>query len=170
MKLTITFFGCSKLDSYLCLQQTQHLIMKNIVIGNDHAGTDYKKAIVTHLEAQGYAVENYGTDSSESVDYPDFVHPVALAVESEKVSFGIIICGSGNGASMTANKHQKVRAALCWTKEIVALARQHNDANILSIPARFTSIPQAIAMVDTFLSTEFEGGRHQNRVAKIACS
>lgn len=144
--------------------------MKNIVIGNDHAGTDYKNAIVAHLEANGYAVQNYGTDTNDSVDYPDFVHPVAADVESGKVKFGIIICGSGNGASMTANKHQKVRAALCWTKEIVALARQHNDANILSIPARFTSIPQAIAMVDTFLTTEFEGGRHQNRVAKIACS
>ena len=144
--------------------------MKNIVIGNDHAGTDYKNAIITYLEAKGYAVQNYGTDSEASVDYPDFVHPVASDVENGKVPFGIIICGSGNGAAMTANKYQKVRAALCWTKEIVALARQHNDANILSIPARFTSIPQAIAMVDTFLNTEFEGGRHQNRVNKIACS
>lgn len=144
--------------------------MKNIAIGNDHAGTDYKNAIVAHLEAKGYAVNNYGTNSDASVDYPDFVHPVASDVADEKVLFGIIICGSGNGASMTANKHQKVRSALCWTKEIVALARQHNDANILSIPARFTSLPQAIAMVDTFLETEFEGGRHQNRVNKIACS
>ena len=144
--------------------------MKTIAIGNDHAGTDYKNAIVAHLEAKEYAVHNYGTNTDDSVDYPDFIHPVAADVESEKVSFGIIICGSGNGAAMTANKHQKVRAALCWTKEIVALAREHNDANILSIPARFTSLPQAIAMVDTFLDTEFEGGRHQRRVAKIACS
>lgn len=144
--------------------------MKNIVIGNDHAGTDYKNAIVAHLEAKGYTVQNYGTDSDASVDYPDFVHPVASDVENGKVSFGIIICGSGNGAAMTANKHQKVRAALCWTKELVTLARQHNDANVLSIPARFTSISQAIAMVDTFLDTDFEGGRHQNRVSKIACS
>ncbi len=144
--------------------------MKNIVIGNDHAGTEYKDAIVAHLEAKGYAVKNYGTDTNDSVDYPDFVHPVASDVENGKVPFGIIICGSGNGASMTANKYQKVRSALCWTKEIVALAREHNDANILSIPARFTSIPQAIAMVDTFLDTEFEGGRHQRRVEKIACS
>ena len=144
--------------------------MKYISIGNDHAGTDYKQAILEHLETKGFTVQNYGTNSDDSVDYPDFVHPVASDVESGKVPFGIIICGSGNGAAMTANKHQKVRAALCWTKEIVALARQHNDANILSIPARFTSIPQAIAMVDTFLETEFEGGRHQNRVNKIACN
>ncbi|WP_420571193.1 ribose 5-phosphate isomerase B [Kordia sp.] len=144
--------------------------MKNIAIGNDHAGTDYKNAIIAHLETKGYTIQNYGTNTDDSVDYPDFIHPVATDVESGKVPFGIIICGSGNGAAMTANKHQKVRAALCWTKEIVALARQHNDANILSIPARFTSLPQAIAMVDTFLETEFEGGRHQRRVEKIACS
>ncbi|AXG68894.1 ribose-5-phosphate isomerase B [Kordia sp. SMS9] len=144
--------------------------MKTIAIGNDHAGTDYKNAIVAHLEAKGYAIQNYGTNADASVDYPDFIHPVATDVETEKVPFGIIICGSGNGAAMTANKHQKVRAALCWTKEIVALARQHNDANILSIPARFTSLQQAIAMVDTFLDTEFEGGRHLRRVEKIACS
>ena len=104
------------------------------------------------------------------MDYPDFVHPVAKAVSNSEVDFGILICGSGNGVSMTANKHQKVRAALCWTKEITELARQHNNANILSIPARFTSEPQAVAMVETFLNTPFEGGRHQNRVNKIACS
>lgn len=138
-----------------------------ISIGNDHAGTDYKKAIVKHLEAKGYEVHNYGTDSEDSVDYPDFVHPVAKDVESKKVDFGIIICGSGNGANMTANKHQGVRSALCWTKEIVALARQHNDANILSIPARYTAEQQAIEMVDTFLNTAFEGGRHEKRVVKI---
>jgi len=141
-----------------------------IAIGNDHAGTEYKQAIVKHLEAQGYAVINFGTNTNDSVDYPDFVHPVAKAVSNNEVDFGILICGSGNGVSMTANKHQKVRAALCWTKEITELARQHNDANILSIPARFTSEPQAVAMVETFLNTPFEGGRHQNRVNKIACS
>lgn len=139
----------------------------NISIGNDHAGTDYKKAIVKHLEAKGYKVNNYGTDSDDSVDYPDFVHPVARDVESKNVDFGIIICGSGNGANMTANKHQGVRSALCWTKEIVALARKHNNANILSIPARFTAEQQAIEMVDTFLETAFEGGRHEKRVDKI---
>ncbi|SFN47245.1 ribose 5-phosphate isomerase B [Bizionia echini] len=141
-----------------------------ISIGNDHAGTDYKLAVVKHLEAKGHQVTNYGTDSNDSVDYPDFVHPVAEDVELKKVDFGIIICGSGNGANMTANKHQGVRSALCWTKEITALARQHNDANILSIPARYTAVQQAIQMVDTFLETAFEGGRHQNRVDKIPVS
>ncbi|TDE06800.1 ribose 5-phosphate isomerase B [Flavobacterium hiemivividum] len=139
-----------------------------IAIGNDHAGPEYKKAIVDMLKAKGYEVTNYGTDSSDSVDYPDFAHPVATDVAEGKVDFGIIICGSGNGIAMSANKHSKVRAALCWMKEIAALARQHNDANIISIPARYTSIPQALEMVETFLNTEFEGGRHQNRVNKIA--
>ncbi|RZJ72093.1 MAG: ribose 5-phosphate isomerase B [Flavobacterium sp.] len=140
-----------------------------ISIGNDHAGPDYKMAIVKHLEAKGITIINHGTDSFDSVDYPDFVHPVADDVENGTADLGIIICGSGNGVAMTANKHQKIRAALCWTKEISALARQHNDANIISIPARFTSIQQAIEMVDTFLNTPFEGGRHQNRVDKISC-
>ena len=141
-----------------------------IAIGNDHAGTEYKNAIVRYLENEGYTVKNYGTNSGDSVDYPDFIHPVAEAVSNNEVDFGIIICGSGNGASMTANKHQKVRSALCWTKEITALAREHNDANILSIPARYTSEPQAVEMVKTFLETPFEGGRHQRRVDKIACA
>lgn len=140
-----------------------------ISIGNDHAGPDYKQAIVKYLEDKGYEVINHGTDTFDSVDYPDFVHPVATDVENGTVDFGIIICGSGNGVAMTANKHQKVRAALCWTKEISALARQHNNANIISIPARFTAIHQAVDMVDTFLNTDFEGGRHQNRVDKISC-
>ena len=140
-----------------------------IAIGNDHAGPDYKKAIVSFLETKGIEVINYGTDTFDSVDYPDFGHPVATDVEEKKVDFGIIICGSGNGIAMSANKHQGVRAALCWTKEISALARQHNDANVVSIPARYTSIQQAIEIVDTFLNTEFEGGRHANRVNKIAC-
>jgi ribose 5-phosphate isomerase B len=140
-----------------------------ISIGNDHAGPEYKKAIVEMLKANGYEVTNYGTDSGDSVDYPDFAHPVALDVESKRVDFGIIICGSGNGIAMSANKHQGIRAALCWTKEIAVLARQHNDANIISIPARFTSIPQALEMVQTFLNTDFEGVRHQNRVNKISC-
>ncbi|MBQ0787922.1 MAG: ribose 5-phosphate isomerase B [Oceanihabitans sp.] len=139
-----------------------------ISIGNDHAGTDYKFAIIKHLEAKGYTVKNYGTDSTESVDYPDFVHPVADDVENEKVDFGILICGSANGVAMTANKHQKVRAGICWTKEITQLTRQHNNANIICIPARYTALQQAIEMVDTFLETKFEGGRHQNRVDKIS--
>ncbi|GGD80330.1 ribose 5-phosphate isomerase B [Planktosalinus lacus] len=141
-----------------------------LAIGNDHAGTEYKFSVLELLKERGFEVINHGTDSEESVDYPDFIHPVAEDVEKGKVDFGIIICGSGNGASMTANKHKNVRSALCWTKEITALARQHNNANILSLPARFISKPQAIEMVKTFLDTPFEGGRHQNRVNKIACN
>lgn len=140
-----------------------------ISIGNDHAGPEYKKAIVAFLELKGYQILNHGTDTFDSVDYPDFGHSVATDIETKKADFGIVICGSGNGINMTVNKHQGIRSALCWTKEIAALARQHNDANIISIPARFTSIQQAIEMVDTFLNTSFEGGRHAIRVAKIAC-
>ncbi len=139
-------------------------------IGNDHAGVDYKEAIVSYLTSKGHEVLNHGTDSEDSVDYPDFIHPVAQDVSSKKASLGIIICGSGNGASMTANKYQDIRSALCWSKEIVALARQHNNANVLSLPARFISIPQAIAMVEVYINTDFEGGRHQNRIDKIPCS
>ncbi len=139
-----------------------------IAIGNDHAGTDYKLQIMESLKKKGYSILNSGTDSNTSVDYPDFIHPVANAVEKGEATFGIIICGSGNGAQMTANKHQDIRAALCWNNELVSLARQHNNANILSIPARFVSIHQAMSFVYIFLNTEFEGGRHQNRVEKIA--
>jgi ribose 5-phosphate isomerase B len=144
-------------------------ITMKISIGNDHAGPDYKKAIIAFLTANGHEVINHGTDTFNSVDYPDFAHPVAIDVETGKSDLGIVICGSGNGIAMTVNKHQGIRAALCWTKEISALARQHNNANVVSIPARFTSIQQAIEIVDTFLTTEFEGGRHQNRVDKISC-
>ncbi|MBT8185133.1 MAG: ribose 5-phosphate isomerase B [Eudoraea sp.] len=140
-----------------------------IAIGNDHAGTEYKLAVIGLLKSKHIEIKNFGTDGTDSVDYPDFVHPVAEAVENNKVDYGIIICGSGNGASMTANKHQKVRAALCWNKEIVALAREHNDANILSLPARFIALPQALEMVQTFLDTPFAGGRHERRVEKIPC-
>ena len=141
-----------------------------ISIGNDHAGPDYKKAIVAHLEQLGHQVLNHGTDTTASVDYPDFGHPVAEDIERGAAQFGIVICGSGNGIAMTVNKHAQIRAALCWTKEIAQLARLHNDANVISIPARFTSVQQAVELVDVFLNTEFEGGRHANRVAKIACS
>jgi ribose 5-phosphate isomerase B len=140
-----------------------------ISIGNDHAGPEYKFAIIKMLEANGHEVTNYGTDSADSVDYPDFGHAVAKDINDKNTDFGIIICGSGNGIAMSANKQQNVRAALCWTKEIATLARQHNDANIISIPARFTSIPQAVEMVETFLKTDFEGGRHAVRVRKISC-
>jgi ribose 5-phosphate isomerase B len=141
-----------------------------IAIGNDHAGPAYKKAIVNLLISKGISVINYGTDTEDSVDYPDFTHPVAKDVAANKVDLGIIICGSGNGAAMTANKYEEVRAALCWNKELTELARLHNNANILSIPARYTSIPQAVAMVAVFLNTKFEGERHQARVDKIPCS
>lgn len=142
----------------------------NISIGNDHAGTDYKLAVIKYLESKGYTVINHGTDSNDSVDYADFVHPVADDVETKKSDFGILICGSANGVAMTANKHQKIRAGLAWNKEIVELIRGHNNANILCIPARFTAIHQAIEMVDVFLNTEFEGGRHQKRIDKIPLS
>ncbi len=156
-----------RLTKFVSTTTTQ--INMKISIGNDHAGPDYKKAIVDHLTSKGHEILNHGTDTFDSVDYPDFGHPVATDVESGKADLGIVICGSGNGIAMTANKHQGIRAALCWTKEISALARQHNNANVVSIPARFTSIQQAIEIVDTFLTTDFEGGRHANRVNKISC-
>ncbi|AOW21106.1 RpiB/LacA/LacB family sugar-phosphate isomerase [Urechidicola croceus] len=138
-----------------------------IAVGNDHAGPDYKFAIIEYLKSQNIEVINYGTDTNSSVDYADFVHPVASAVNDSKVNLGILICGSANGVAITANKYQKVRAGLAWNKEIVHLIRAHNNANILCIPARFTAIPQAVEMVKTFLETDFEGGRHQTRIDKI---
>ena len=140
-----------------------------ISIGNDHAGVDLKEAIVLHLEQRGHELCNHGTNNEDSVDYADFIHPVAQDVEDNNASLGIIVCGSGNGAAMTANKHQKIRAALCWSPEISKLSRQHNDANIISIPSRFVNLEQALQMVDLFISTPFEGGRHQNRIEKIPC-
>tara|TARA_B100001250_G_C19593050_1_gene697212 strand:+ start:441 stop:872 length:432 start_codon:yes stop_codon:yes gene_type:complete len=140
-----------------------------ISIGNDHAGVDLKNYIVKHLKNKGFIVKDNGTNTDKSVDYPDFIHPVSVDIEDKKASIGIIICGSGNGAAMTANKRKKVRAALCWNKEISKLARQHNDANILSIPSRFLSTNEAIGVVDVFINTEFEGGRHQRRIEKIPC-
>jgi ribose 5-phosphate isomerase B len=141
-----------------------------IAIGNDHAGTAYKFEIIKFLEELGHKVINFGTNTEDSMDYPDAIHPTAEAVETEQATMGIILCGSGNGAQMTANKHQGIRAALCWNNELVALTRQHNNANILTIPARFVSLQQALGFVEIFLSTEFEGGRHENRVEKIACN
>jgi ribose 5-phosphate isomerase B len=141
-----------------------------ISIGNDHAGPEYKSAIVEHLKSKGFTINNYGTDTTDSADYPDFVHPVASDVNDVKVDFGILICGTANGVGMTANKYQNVRAGVCWNSEITELARKHNNANIICIPARFTSIPQAVKMVDVFLNTEFEGGRHKRRIDKIPVS
>lgn len=138
-----------------------------IAIGNDHAGTQYKFEILKLLKSKGYEVLNFGTDTNESMDYPDTIHKVANAVENNQAIFGIILCGSGNGAAMTANHHQKIRAALCWNNELVSLARQHNDANILSIPARFVSLNEALEFVSIFLNTPFEGGRHLTRISKI---
>lgn len=141
----------------------------NISIGNDHAGTDYKNAIIKKLEAEGHTVTNHGTDNDDSVDYPDFGHPVANDVEEGKADFGIVICGSGNGINMTVNKHAGIRSALCWNTELAALARQHNDANVLALPARFIDQDLALECVDTFLNEKFEGGRHDRRVGKIPC-
>jgi ribose 5-phosphate isomerase B len=140
-----------------------------IPIGCDHAGYELKQHLIAHLQAKGYEVQDFGTHSSDSIDYPDYGHPVAEMVEANIGMLGIVICGSGNGINMTVNKHQGIRSALCWNKETAELARQHNDANILALPARFISTDLAIEMVDLFLTTPFEGGRHQNRVNKIPC-
>ena len=138
-----------------------------IAIGCDHAGVEYKNAIKTHLESMGIKMIDKGTNTIDSVDYPDYAHPVASTVESNEANFGILICGSANGVCITANKHAGIRAALCWRKDVAELARQHNDANVICLPARFISIEEAISFTDAFLHTPFEGGRHQNRVEKI---
>lgn len=139
-----------------------------VVIGGDHAGFGYKQIIIEMLKAGGWNVEDKGTYSEDSTDYPDYAHPVADMVENGQAAVGILICGSGNGVCMSANKHKGVRAALCWNEELASLARQHNNANILCIPSRFISIELAQQMTDTFLGTAFEGGRHERRVDKIA--
>ncbi|GMQ25614.1 ribose 5-phosphate isomerase B [Algoriphagus sp. oki45] len=144
--------------------------MKKIAIGGDHAGYEYKGKLVEKLEALGYEVKDFGPFSSASVDYPDYVHPLCTAIENGEFDQGIVICGSGNGVAITANKHQGIRAALCWNEDLAALARQHNNANVLAIPARFISYELAEKLAEIFLSTDFEGGRHQNRVNKIACT
>ena len=144
--------------------------MKKIIpIGADHAGFELKTAVIEHLTAAGYTLKDFGCYSEESIDYPDFGHPVATMVEENDGMLGILICGSGNGINMTANKHQGVRSALCWKNELAELARQHNNANIIALPARFITTEEALEMVDTFLTTDFEGGRHERRVEKIAC-
>lgn len=138
-------------------------------IAADHAGYELKNTLIEYLNELGYEVKDFGTHSAESMDYPDVAHPLAEEVESGKLEKGIAICGSGNGISMTLNKHQGIRAALCWNTELAALARQHNDANILSLPARFIDTDTAKAIVKAYLESDFEGGRHQRRVEKIAC-
>ena len=142
--------------------------MIKIAIASDHAGFEYKEIIKNHLKDR-FEIQDFGTHSLDSVDYPDFVHPAATSVEKGENELGILICGSGQGVSMTANKHQKIRCALAWEVEIAQLSRQHNNANMVAIPARFVSEELALQIVDAFLNTEFEGGRHQNRVEKIGC-
>ena len=139
-----------------------------ISIGNDHAGTSYKFRIIEYLNKRKFFIKNHGTDSELSVDYTDFVHPVVHDIINNSYNYGILICGSANGVAMTANKYSKIRAGICWNKDIVSLIRLHNNANILCIPARFTEIKDVLEMVDIFLATEFEGGRHQKRINKIS--
>lgn len=141
---------------------------RQIAIGCDHAGFEYKEALKRKLESSGYDVRDFGTHDKESTDYPDFAHPVADAVEKGSGK-GVLICGSANGVAMAANKHQGVRAAICWNEELAALARQHNDANVICLPARFISLDLAEKITDRFLKEEFEGGRHARRVNKISC-
>lgn len=141
---------------------------RKIAIGCDHAGYQLKGLIINELKEEGYEVVDFGCPSEESIDYPDYAHPVAKIIKNEEIT-GVLICGSGNGISMSANKHNEIRCALCWTEEIAILARQHNDANIIALPARFISNEVALKAVRSFLSTAFEGGRHQRRVNKIAC-
>ena len=141
--------------------------MKKIGIASDHAGFELKEIVKKWLADKGNELKDFGTYSTESADYADYAHPLALSVESKEVDFGISICGSGNGISMTLNKHQGIRAALCWNKEISSLARSHNDANICSMPARFITVDEAKIIVETFMSTAFEGGRHKTRIDKI---
>lgn len=142
---------------------------QRVGIASDHAGYELKEYLKPILEDMGYDVRDYGTHSSESMDYPDVAHPLATDIENNNLSFGVAICGSGNGISMTLNKHQGVRAALCWTAELAALARKHNDANVLSLPARFISKDQAADILRAYIKADFEGGRHQRRVDKIPC-
>ena len=143
---------------------------KPIAIGCDHAGFEYKEDIISFLDGKSVTWKDFGTFSSNSVDYPDFAHPVASAVESEEACFGILICGSANGVAITANKHQHIRAAVCWEEEIAELARRHNNANVICIPGRFVREGLVERMIEIFMHTEFEGGRHSTRVNKIACS
>lgn len=143
---------------------------KRIAIGGDHAGVSYKEQLHQHLLTLGFEVRDFGPVTTASVDYPDYVHPLSTALELGEFDFGIVICGSGNGVAITANKHQGIRAALCWNEELAALARQHNDANVLALPARFISYEVAERLAEIFLTTSFEGGRHQSRVNKIACA
>ncbi len=142
-----------------------------IALASDHAGYELKIKIISYLRENGYEdIRDFGTNSTESADYPDYVHPLALAIKAEEFDFGIVMCGSGNGVNMTANKHQHIRSALCWNPEIASLARRHNNANVLALAGRFLTAKQAYEIVDAFLEASFEGGRHKKRVDKIPCS
>jgi ribose 5-phosphate isomerase B len=145
-------------------------LAKSFAVGGDHAGFDYKDQLIDFLINQGFTVKDCGTYSAESVDYPDFAHPVANAVESGEVSWGLLLCGSANGVAITANKHQGIRAGLAWNVEVAKLVRQHNDANVICLPVRFISLDEAKACLQMFIDTEFEGGRHAGRVGKIGCN
>ena len=142
---------------------------KNIGVACDHAGFDYKESIILHLKSKGYTVIDYGCFSTDSVDYPDFAHQLAQSIENGLNELGIQFCGSGNGINMSSNKHKGIRSALCWEVEIAELARLHNDANVCTMPARFITFEKVISIIDVFLNTDFEGGRHQRRVNKISC-
>ena len=142
---------------------------KPIAIGADHAGVDFKNQVKTWLTEKGFTIKDFGTYNTDSVDYPDFAHPTATSVETGEACFGILFCGSANGVAMTANKHAGIRAGLCWETEIAELTRLHNDANMICIPARYVSIELAKEMITIFMETAYEGGRHQNRINKIAC-
>jgi ribose 5-phosphate isomerase B len=144
-------------------------MMPTIAIGSDHAGFEYKEALKKWLEKNGYKTKDFGAYSTESADYPDFAHSVAEAVEKKEVELGLLLCGSANGVAITANKHQDIRAAICWNEELAALSRQHNNANVICIPARYVSYELAEKILDRFLHSSFEGGRHERRVNKISC-
>ncbi|MEP7317999.1 MAG: ribose 5-phosphate isomerase B [Panacibacter sp.] len=144
-------------------------LSKPIAIGCDHAGFEYKEDIKEWLEGKHLQVRDFGTTSPDSVDYPDFAHPTAAFVENGEAAFGILLCGSANGVAMTANKHQHIRAAICWENDVAAIVRKHNDANIICLPARFVALPLALEMIETFMNTAFEGGRHGRRVDKMPC-
>ena len=144
-------------------------MMPTVAIGADHAGFEYKEVLKKWLEKNGYKTKDFGAYSAESADYPDFAHPVAEAVEKKEFELGLLICGSANGVAITANKHQNIRAAICWNEELAALSRQHNNANVLCLPARYVTIELAEKILDRFLHSSFEGGRHERRVNKISC-
>jgi len=145
-------------------------LKKPIAIGSDHAGFDLKEELISFIEGKGIPFKDFGTHTKDSVDYPDFAHPVASAVEAGEAAFGILLCGSANGVAITANKHQGIRAAVCWGEELAQLAREHNNANVICIPGRFVREGDAEKMVEIFMTTDFEGGRHKRRVEKIACA